>query len=307
MEAGDVLKLYLGIMVAIFLIWLLAGGPNAGKSGGFNLTSFFLPTAVSPQSMQVPQEKEKTLDEIEWGVKDATSKAETIQQGIKNVRESSPYKGKVFLAEGQARDRTLTQQYITLSVSSLFRDSIAISGWKLHSTITGKTATIGEAPSIPAFPSRSELQAITIRSGDLVTVNSGSSPIGTSFRANACTGYFAQSYTFIPSVRIDCPRVADDASLTPKTYDDACLDFIQQIPACTVPKNVPVALSSLCKNYIATKITYAACVSDYKGSPGFYKNEWRIYLNSSELLWKEKREEIELIDADNKLVDTIFY
>ena len=39
----------------------------------------------------------------------------------------------------------------------------------------------------------------------------------------------------------------------------------------------------------------------------FFKDDWRLYLNRDEQLWKEKREVIELRDGEGKLVDVVTY
>ncbi len=304
MEAGDVLKFYVGIIVVMFFIWIFMGGPKS-KDGTHH--SFFSPPTIMGQSGTAKKEPQRTKEEIEADLQTAKEKAETIQKGIEEIKISSPYKGKVSLGVGLARNTTLAQQYVTLQVSPLFKEPIVISGWKIRSKITGRSAIIGQAPKIPALPSRPQLEPIVIKAGDTITMSTGRSPVQTSFRVNLCTGYFSESKTFTPYLRSDCPRTSSDPRLTPYNYDDQCLDYIETIPQCRRPKNIPQNLTISCKDYLNNEISYSSCVKANEKIATFLKNEWRIYLQSDTLLWKQKREELELIDANNKLVDTLTY
>lgn len=304
MEAGDVLKMYLGIMAVIFLFWLFAGGPNTKfRHGG---STFFSPSAL-PQS-QGENAPPRTKEEIESKLQDAKAEAETIQQKIDDIKYSSPYKGKLSLNVGLARSTELAQQYLILQRNPLATEPISITGWTLRSKITGKSAIIGQAVKIPGIPSRTSLESIILNSNDAVYINTERSPAVYSFRINRCTGYLSEAQQFTPYMQYDCPRAIDSKALKPPyPFNDACLDFVEQVPQCRRPTNIPEKLSLDCKSYLHNEINYASCVREYEKTPNFFKNEWRIYLDRDELLWKQKRETIELIDPNNKLVDTLTY
>ena len=308
MEAGDVLKFYLGLIGVVFLIWLAMGGPNAQKNSG-NKRSFFLSPATLPGTTEAPQkEKPVTIEEIETKVKTAEGQAQTIQKQIEDIKISSPYKGKIFLEIALARNTNAAQQYLTLRVNPLHKEPIPISGWKIRSKITSKNGIIGQAAVLHGIPSRPNLVPIIVKTGDTIIVSTGKSPVGNaSFRTNLCTGYFTETGSFTPYLRQECPRASSDPRLTPYNYDDPCLDYIETIPVCRRPKNIPQKLTISCKEYLNNEISYGMCVKAYEKTPGFIKNEWRIYLGSSEPLWKQKREELELLDTNNKLVDTLHY
>lgn len=305
MEAGDVLKFYLGIIVVMFFLWLFLGGPNSKESAG-RRPLFSSPTITQP-SNTMKKEPQPTKEEIEVELQAAEEKAIIIQKDIEDIKISSPYKGKVSLGVGLARNTTPAQQYLTLQVNPLFKEQIPITGWKIRSKITGRNAVIGQAPQIPDLPSRSQLQPISIKAGDTIAVITGRSPVQTSFRLNLCTGYFTETKTFTPDLHNDCPRASSDPRLNPYNYDDPCLDYIETIPVCRRPKNIPQNLTISCKDYLNNEIGYSACVRANEKTAGFFKNEWYIYLGSDTLLWKQKREELELIDTNNKLVDTLEY
>lgn len=305
MKAGDVLKFYIGIIVVIFFLWIFLGGPNS-KDGSPQHPLFSFPTIIEP-SNTIKKEPQRTKEEIEAELQIAEQKAATIQKGIEEIKISSPYKGKVSLEVGLARNTDPTQQYITLQVNPLFKEPIPITGWKIRSKITGKNAVIGQAPLIPELPSRRELAPISIKAGDTITVITGKSPVQTSFRLNSCTGYLTETKTFTPHLHNNCPRASSDPRLNPYNYDDACLDYIETIPVCRRPKNIPQKLTISCKDYLNNEISYSTCVVANEKKVGFFKNEWYIYLGNDVLLWKQKREELELIDTNNKLVDTLEY
>jgi hypothetical protein len=122
--------------------------------------------------------------------------------------------------------------------------------------------------------------------------------------------YFAQALSFTPSLPRECPLPLEEPLPSPPNHlSDACLDYLATIPRCTVPGALPMRLQNdgSCQAHAMNKINYNACVALHKNEPGFYRNEWRIFLGRTSPLWKSRREVVELRDADGKLIHSYGY
>lgn len=133
---------------------------------------------------------------------------------------------------------------------------------------------------------------------------------------NQCSGYLSQHIRFTPNIRAQCPELEDenlaDLGITPQAFDydydeyNACLDQIESQRECTIGRTSSL-VEDICNDVIREYTTYNSCVDRYKDTSDFLLNEWYIYLTLGKELWREKRELIQLIDTQGKIVDTMSY
>jgi len=242
-----------------------------------------------------------------------TGPTEEIRESLRSQQEASPYAGLIVMS------RPITSSYQNvasadgeyLSITSRIiagAKPVPITGWQIKSVVTGASAKIGKGAYL-AYPGQLNPESeIFLSPGGRAVVATGRSPIGVSFRLNKCTGYFAQYQTFTPTLPEQCPALQEESlPKAPNALDDRCLDYIDRLPICRTHGKLPIYLKPECTTYIAERTNYNFCVSAHKNDPDFYLNEWRIYLNRDDRLWKNRRETIKLIDNEGKTVTAVSY
>ena len=269
-------------LLVLAVMWYSQGG-KFGNSG----IILEPPSSVS----QSPANEEKTAP--------IPPKKETTAPG------ESPYKGKVSVGTDAARATDPKEEYITLSASYGNEENINLTGW----TLTNKAGTIikiAQGSYLPYSARVNPQEDIRLEPGEKAIILTGQSPIATSFRLNACIGYFNQFQNFIPKISEQCPYPKDLSGLY-NMKDDACIAYIEKLPRCRMPQNIPLLTTDTCRAVIETNFNYAGCVENEKNNEKFYSKEWRIYLNKDVELWKDKYEKIELLDKDGLLVSEYSY
>lgn len=207
----------------------------------------------------------------------------------------------------KAKETDTNKEYIEIKLSSKSKSKILLSGLRLKGDY-GLDLSIGEGVYLywPGITNTEE--PIFLEPGGVAIITTGQSPIGYSFRVNKCTGYFEQFQDFYPSLSKDCIYPKDeDLPSGQGGLDDECLDYIDTLSRCEAVESMPEYLSSQCQEYVSTKINYKSCVETHRNDSDFYENEWRIFLNRNEEMWKEKRETIELFDQSGNLIKSISY
>ena len=184
-------------------------------------------------------------------------------------------------------------------------------GWSLQSVYTGIRAYIPTAASSFMMGVVNDRDSIQLPPGASAIINSGMSPVGTSFRENICTGYLEQLQNFSPSLSNSCPTPASSLPLTPENlriYGETCFDFLQTIPSCTSPlQNIPGNISSDCRSFALNTLSYNGCVLKNRFRPSFITGSWRIYLESDTELWRNTHDIIRLLDGEGRTVDVLTY
>lgn len=202
----------------------------------------------------------------------------------------------------------VNKEIITIAAPKSNHSPYNLTGLILRSTESGRSITIGSAATLPQL-SYAPKDNIFLYPGERAYIITGHSPKAYSFRVNKCTGYFEQYVDFEPYLPIKCPYLRnEDLPKKPNQFPDNCLDYIDSIPRCTEIqfKDLPISLSSQCRDFIAEKTTYQSCVSIHKYDDDFYSDEWRIYLERDQILWKNQRENIEIFDsARNVVLDSV--
>ena len=238
----------------------------------------------------------------------AEEEARRIRDQLSGNMGTSPYRSRVRI-ENYRPSEDPNSEYITLAISGSSTDLIPISGWTIESDTSGRGRPIPKGVILPTPGNINAEQSIYVRGGEKVILVSGRSPTGYSFKVNSCSGYFSRVQTFTPYLDIQCPRPEKyNLPTRPNRLEDRCLDYLDGLPACFLPTaTLPQNLSMECQSFIADNYNYNSCVSTSKNRTGFYKNEWRVYLNSGEGLWKSRRETIKVIDAEGRLVTSVSY
>ena len=272
------------ILFGLAIIWAYTGGPQrpSSKSGPF---------------LERPLEKEQQA--LLRETKSISSGGEKTPQEEISTESAYKYKALIESIYG-AKSSDPQKEYIKIRASLQNDEALPISRWSLEGR-KGLRVKLGKGSYLPYSGRINPQREIVLYPGETAYIITGRSPIGTSFKLNKCTGYFSQFQDFFPSLPKECPRPKDEP--LPKNLDDKCLDYIERLPRCEIPLNLPYGLSSECTEYITENINYQSCVASHKGDSDFYKKEWRIYLGREEELWKNKRETIILYDEKGKIVD----
>ncbi len=234
-----------------------------------------------------------------------------FRRGIGVVQDvQSPYAEFVSLEVGRAKNSDPKTEYVIIRTSAKQKQSITITGWKIESNASGIVGTIGQAAVIPFLGQVNVETPITVGPKATIYLGTGQSPNGTSFRTNICTGYFEQFQDFSPSLKKDCPLPEDEMLRFPEKLagNDLCINFIEDLNRCELRVNaIPGNVGGLCQDFILNELSYNGCINSHKNDPDFYKNEWRIFFNRDQELYKNTREYIRLLDENGKLIDSVSY
>lgn len=322
----DTLKYIFLILIGIGIVWFLFGGPSRMRDkqqgifikppspvssgevyGWASFKEFFgIKDKVSDKDL-TPQKKMEL--ELEQAEREALAIKQRLEE-IEKEENTSVFAGKVEIYRCRGSQDDVQKEYVELKVKTSVNEQILISGWKLRSGMTGVEMQIGDAVKLPYTSRAYTADAIFVSNKDEIIISSGRSPIGMSFLVNKCSGYLEYFQDFEPSLERKCPLLEDEnlPLSGPNSFNDDCLDYIERLSRCeTVTGDLPLKMQSECQNYLIENANHNACMDNYKNDDDFYQSEWRIFLGRENELWKNKREIIELVDNDGKLVDVCSY
>ncbi|MCK4386895.1 MAG: hypothetical protein KAV41_02320 [Candidatus Pacebacteria bacterium] len=319
----EVIYIFL-ILAGLGLVWVFFGGPErmAYRSGIFIEPPAPLDSGRTYDGKSLADvlgiKKEsppKTLsseEKIALEIKQAEKEAREIKiilEEIEKRERTSPFSEKIKINRCRGSRADVREEYIELKAGTSVAEKIQISDWSLKSAMTGVQIQIGEASKLPYSSRVNPETAIFASGGDKIIISSGRSPIGVSFQVNKCSGYLEQFQDFEPNLKKECPLVEDEnlPFSGPNAFDDDCWNYIERLPRCEIPLNLPLDMQSECRTYLTTEVNYNACLDAHKNDDDFYKQEWRVFLGREQELWKNKREIIELLDGEGKLVDVYTY
>ncbi|MDQ5949226.1 MAG: hypothetical protein QG589_352 [Patescibacteria group bacterium] len=249
---------------------------------------------------------------VEQKIHEAQTQVDDLKKQIQIQEEAktrSVYAGKIFL-QYVSRSTEPSQEYVTIRMDSNATTTIPITGWTLKSMASGVSVTIPKGTYLYFTGMLNAEENIILSPGDTAYILTGISPNGSNFKVNKCSGYLSQFQTFYPYLYTNCPapRNEDLSSIPKRVVNDACFDYIDSMSSCRIQtESLPMNWSYECTHFIYDKINYNSCINTHKGDADFYQKEWRIHLKRSERLWKDRRESIQLIDLNGKIVDTITY
>jgi len=195
------------------------------------------------------------------------------------------------------------KEYVTLKLNSNAPGPITLTGMKLRSDYTNVEVTIPDGVSLYTPGVAHIGETIKLEPGGVAYIVTGKSPVGYSIKLNSCSGYLENDKNFNPYISSNCPLAYKEGLFPNTPYYAACLDKVESLGRCSpTPKNIPLNFPNECVEFLTTKLNYKTCVSDFSNTENFKKNEWRIYLGRSEVLWNYTREKIALIDQQGKTI-----
>lgn len=339
--AGQDLLMFLGVLVLIFIVWVFTGGPDryishqgpflnppapigsgdayyisgaqrwslgpwitarTGSGIGIGGTAGASGGSAANQLSQLQNQADLLTNEV----------ASSIEFGT-----PSPYRGQVVFENttGGAKLGSNKTEYVVIRAQSNNAASVPITGWKLVSGIANKDGTLREAyiPNASPVPETGEVNpvyGVSLAPGDRAYVVTGGSPLGVSFRVNTCSGYLEQFQDFSPQLNQACPSPRSELKFAEQTipYQYNCEEYVSTLNYCQIVlKPVPDKYGSECAQFVKNQLTYNACVDNHRNRPGFYTNEWRLFLDKSIELWRNDRDIIKLLDAQGRTVDLLKY
>jgi len=319
---------FLAIFLFIFVAWVSTGGPKRPISFA---GPFITPVTNTGQEQEgYGSWRDAFEGENNWwngawsGFADNNPRETSISQAQSDLADAqrelqearlfgpaSVYKDVVTLS---ANTSTLAaddpdEEYLTISVSGRAESAISMSGWRLVSVRSKESATLPSA--VPVFKSGSVNQTVplTLNPGERAIVVSGRSPVGASFRENACAGYLAVRQDFVPALSRSCPARMDDFE---RFYNGAASDYqsckaaVQNGSQCERPRQG--GASSACDEFMRAHYSYNGCVTYHASDRNFFGSTWRLYLGESrDDLWPSRNETIKLLDAADNTVDIVTY
>lgn len=312
------------IVALLLLLWLITGGPRkiaeTASSIGNPIDYFFL-NGTSTGFFKLPWQPELNLapdlapylgNGSASNVRDLESEYDELQRQIvdaENFGDPSPHRGRVHITSNAARE-SIGSEYIGIEATGANTAPMMISGWSLQSAVTGIRAYIPRGSEVFILGAINSQADVALAPGDSAIIASSYSPVGTSFRENMCIGYLSGVQAFEPPLYGRCPEPADAMPLTAdniRAYGENCIDFIRTIPACTYPASVPPGLSSACRAFVGSQLSYNGCVQRYRIRSAFLGDTWRMYLGASGELWRNSHDVIRLLDAEGRTVDALIY
>lgn len=280
---------FLGIVLAIFAVWVGSGGPDRPIS----FAGPFLTPISSPTEGANP-----------YGDPNAFSPIGS------DGNTGSAYRGKVSLSRdvSGAMSADPKNEYVVIRLSGAVTEGVSLVGWKLASSASNNQATLPNASELPSSGRVSATGPVTLSPGEEAIVVTGRSPVGVSFKENRCTGYFEERQNFSPTLSLACPTPGEEFSnYYDDSDDDECEFYVRGMPRCETETKVPDNLSSSCEAFIDEYLNYNGCIAAHKVENGFYTGTWRLFLGKSDELWRKSRETILLIDPAGQTVDALSY
>lgn len=320
--AGGDLILFIFFLIVLGIVWALTGGPDRSisRQGPFLNPPFPLGdgSAYSVPGVAIPEINSGGDFDYSNGspeTRDNTTLADLISRirgGSRSSEANSPYADLVELSTGQIRSTDPSSEYVVLKTNRDVAGRLTISDWRIESTVSLTGVTLGSASYLPFSGQINSESPVAVGPNTTIYIVTGRSPIGASFRSNRCTGYFEQFQDFSPSLQEECPFPEDELHSAVSRGDfvpnDSCIDFVDSIRRCQLTvSNIPTSVGNLCQSFILADLTYNGCVNLHKAEATFYKDEWRIYLDRDQELWKEKNDRIRLLDENGLVIDVLSY
>ncbi|MBX4210918.1 lamin tail domain-containing protein [Candidatus Parcubacteria bacterium] len=303
---GSDILILIGVMLFLMIVWFGNGRPSATKASG---------PIQQPATKALTTTKSTTLPKIDstatisTDLNKAAAQAQKLKQTIIETSGNSPFKNEIVIEPANPYSEKTQYEYLRLRSAETNHGAIDISGWTLTSTVSGKTAHIPQGTYLPNFFDQNYKGDINLGPGETVYIVTGTSPIGTSFKINMCTGFFEQYNSFSPALPQQCPRPSLEKLPRDILADTACTDYLDNFPYCRMNTDSlsDSGLSLNCREYILNHINYNECVTLHQKDTNFYSKQWRVYLGQTNELWKTGREHITLTDKNGLLVSEISY
>ncbi|MES2668450.1 MAG: hypothetical protein V4644_02060 [Patescibacteria group bacterium] len=303
---------FISVLAFFFILWFATGGPTKPISfaGPFITPITDVDTVQSGYgTIDVDQSGTWTGDGSFWSglMGGGTGSAALDASELRAFGEASPFRGLVTVSSASAANaEDADEEYVTLRASG--DQQIDITGWRLVSGASGKSASIPVGAALPRGGRVSDTGRIILAPGEEAIVTTGESPKGVSFKENLCTGYFAETQSFNPQLPNRCPSAEaefDRFYSGNALRDDRCYERMRSAQSCETPDDDDVTRA--CEQLIEERLTYDGCVATHRTDAGFSGDTWRIYLERESELWKPSRDAVKLVDGNGKTVDLYTY
>lgn len=305
-------------LVGLAALWFFSGGPDRDIShkGAYLKPPAPLDSGIVYGNYYAGSAKEKTPLKLPEApgtfIRNTTEKVNGlfIQSKDLNPVESKSFLTKTLGFDGVVgmKNTKSQEEYVRLVTNDYAKNPVVISGLLLQGNGFDTNKIIPKAVNLLTLGVTALKEPVSLPPGSRALITSGRSPVGTSFRENMCTGYLDQFQTYTPNLYKDCPSALDELKRSGPYQESSCVAFVKTIPQCRIYQGkLPDTISSACSVFVTQKLNYNACALDHKTDSGFYKNDWRLFLDSESELWKNKGEIIRLIDERNNTVDAVTY
>lgn len=296
---------FLGILALFFILWVSTGGPSRPISFAGPYLNPITTTGTTAQPYGNPNA---------WAPVDTT-----ISVGGTGVRTyssglgASDKRGRVTISRSLSGVAATDpeEEYVIISVPSYGGTATSLAGWKIVNAENGDGAAIPQGAELPVSGRVNTLAPITLEPGEEAIIVTGRSPIGVSFRENSCTGYLEDRQDFFPPLSASCPTPYQELSRFYDEDDDddyrRCQTYVQTLPYCAAETRVPADVPNSCESFVEDTLNYNGCVARHKNDDGFKSRTWRVFLGERSEIYDRSRGGILLLDAENKVVDSVSY
>lgn len=289
------------------LPYFALGGPGSGiqaRYPGYD-GSYNVPSGTRTEARTL-RDIQKTKEEL-WKKEDAEKK---INPDNIDFGTPSPYSSSITLSRARATASLAKDEYVILENKG--SEGVVVTGFTVvserrDSSGYRKSAVVGNAAPVVSMERSAPTQGILLKPGGKLYLVSGYSPYYESFQTTRCSGYLKNA---VPGVAAACPSGREELEyfINKNNVSSACRSYLYGVgTSCTTPTNVPKDLGSECKQLVTSLLTYDQCVAHHKTEPGFFLNEFRVYANSINELWKNDTDVLRLVDREGKTVDIVSY
>jgi hypothetical protein len=254
-----------------------SGGESSGGYGYIPPTTIEpTPTATNPYfaNIQIP----------------AGFTASQISPFYKEVSFNSVYSGYGYYSNGR----------ILLDANVNSNETVDVTGWRIQGNHGSEY--IPQAVSFYTPSGFSPSQDIELANGQTLSIYS--SPGSINLRLNECIGYLQNDLRTNPQLPLTCPY-PNQSQIS--SFSGACQNYIETIPACTVPNTYSSQVPQndyACQQYLST-LNYTGCFNAHFHDANFLSNAWWVWTGSNFL--DQYHDIVNLYDSNGLLVDQYVY
>ena len=298
-----------GLIIVLSIIGIALLGGLKNKESVFTpnpptvMTVVPPPPAVINPSVNPPKSPQQQITELQRKVEDLKKQVSAEQA----KQFASEYKDIVDLSF-IVRSPDPKNEYLTMRVTKTLEKPVRVTGWSIRSSENGTSVYISTGAYYYTNTIVNTEEDIYLDNNDTLYLISGTSPVGTSFKTNRCTGYLSHIRTFIPALKNNCPLAKNEdlSSIARTRENEQCLNYIDTISSCRIQKTtLPANWSQECKKFLYEKLNYTSCFNAHRNDFNFFGDEWMIYLNRNTRMWSSGRDTLTLYDNLGKIVDTL--
>ncbi len=260
------------------------------------------------------------------GLFDNLSTVDNVGNGTLEISETklwnpvSPMKGAVKISSKSTPHATnASDEYIYIQASEDNNGLIDLSGWSVRSIVSNTRMYF--PPGVLLLKMQkgtNKTSPVYLAPGEYAILHSGVSPISNianAFHTNKCIGYISKlNNKFKPKLKSECNDPSQIIKPTPPNiiaYGKECIEFLQNADSCkSYTTEMPAHLLPACRNIIARKLNYHACLAEALNKEGFdiFNNGgWYLYLGYDAEIWRNNYEALQLLDENGLVVDVFKY